>query len=79
MKTKTIELKNDFHNSYATIRARVMSDGRLFISERSMANADKKMCGISDCMCPGGDIITDGPKYAWEQTADGHVLEACSA
>ena len=77
MTTKTIELKNDFHNSYATLRARVMPDGRLFVSTRAMADADKKMCGMSDCMCPGGDIINKDPAYAWEDTGDGYILEAC--
>ena len=77
MKLKTLEFKNDFHNSYATIRAKVMPNGRLFVTARQMADANRKMCGMADCECPGGNIINEPMRYAWEQAGDGYIIEPC--
>jgi hypothetical protein len=43
-----ITLRNDFHNTEATI---ISLDG--FISARAMRRAENKLCGISDCQCGG--------------------------
>jgi len=43
-----LTLKNDFHNSSATVR---VTDG--FISARGWERARKLLCGIRDCKCGG--------------------------
>lgn len=41
-------LKNDFHNTEATV---LVSEGK--VSEAAMIRAGKKLCGIKDCTCGG--------------------------
>lgn len=41
-------LKNDFHNTEATVR---VSEGK--VSEAVMIRAEKKLCDIKDCTCGG--------------------------
>ena len=55
MQFEKLTLKNDFHNTRATV---IVKDG--YISAGSMRRARKKLCGMHDCCC--GDIR--GPQDA---------------
>lgn len=60
-----VTLKNDFHNSAATLRLEVLGNfpGTVTIrpSKSQVKKAKKTLCGIKGCSC-GNDIGIRGPK-----------------
>uniref|UniRef100_A0A6H1Z906 Uncharacterized protein n=1 Tax=viral metagenome TaxID=1070528 RepID=A0A6H1Z906_9ZZZZ len=52
MKIKTVYLYNSFHNSTSgNIRAEILTDGALHISEGQSRKAAKQVCGMDGCSC----------------------------
>jgi hypothetical protein len=55
---KTIELRNDFHNTHTRIRVR--PDGT--VSARVVSRARRTLCGCNGCTCSGADGSRPGSR-----------------
>jgi len=55
MKTQEITLKNDFHNTEYTVRAKI-HNGYLYITPTQAHKVWEKLCGKKDCTCPATRI-----------------------
>jgi len=79
MKTLTLNLTNDFHNSETTICAKARPDGTWIVSRRAWDDACRRLCGMSDCDCGsvrGPMTDNDGRRYtAIDLLDDGVVIE----
>lgn len=54
MKTQTITLTNEFHNSAVNVRATIDAAGRATLTKSQVDSARRTLCGISGCIC--GDV-----------------------
>ena len=47
--TKTVELRNDFHNTSCCVRVPAAAGGILTHSQQR--RAERALCGMADCLC----------------------------
>lgn len=48
-----ITIRNDFHDSTATLRISWSADGSALLSRRQVQRAKRALCGARDCACGG--------------------------
>ena len=77
MKRTTINLSNDFHNSYTSIRAKLLPNKHLFVTQRAWNAACRRLCGMGDCECSSvRGLMLDNARqrYGAEEHQEGIVL-----
>ncbi len=67
-KTQMIGISNDFHAAASSARAKVLRDGRLYLSQGQVARIRRELCGLDGCTC-GGELGERG-RQGYEITPD---------
>ncbi len=72
-KPESITLRNEYHNTSYTLRAKLHRD----LSRSQVLRARKALCGIAGCQC-GGNLGERGSQMPYEivaagYDADGHI------
>jgi len=72
-RTQMVTITNDFHNSTAWARARVLPDGRLYLSEHQVRRIRRELCGVTLCSC--GGYLRERGRQDWlvEPEVDPHT------
>lgn len=53
MKTKTITLSNDFHNTAVTVRVPIDEEYPIQLSKSQTRRIENALCGMIECECGG--------------------------